>query len=58
MFKTCSTRDSRKTFKKHKARRCDEELVRFHCTINPDNEIERISHVISRGLVKLIFYLT
>lgn len=54
-FKTCSTRDPRKTFKKH--RRYDEELVRFHCTINPDNEIERISHVISTtDLIKLIFY--
>lgn len=35
------------------------KLIRFHCTMNPDNEIERISHVISTtGLVKLIFYLT
>lgn len=59
MSKTCSTREPRKTFEKRKARRCDEELVRFHCVINPDNEIGGISHVISTAaLVKLIFYLT
>jgi len=52
MFKICSTRDSRKA-------RCFEELIRFHYTINPDNEIEQISYVISTMvLVKLIFYPT